>query len=114
MFITVCIEFKLDTNSRRSSRIEVSAVGAGWVRAPGSGAATEVSAAGTGLWAAVVSMSFRISLVSVRLPGVVPSFRSRSLCPRLVIPLQKSLQIPQVALQVELDSEEHLSPSSSA
>ena len=44
MFITVCIEFKLDTNSRRSSRIEVSVLAAvGWALL-GSGAATEVSA----------------------------------------------------------------------
>ena len=72
MFITVCIEFKLDTSSRRSSRIEVSAVEAGWVRA-GSGEETWVSAAGTGLWAVAVAVSIwsRISPVAVRLPGVV-------------------------------------------
>ena len=72
MFITV-IEFKLDTNSRRSFRSEVSAVEAGWARAPESAAATEVSAAGTGLWsvAAAVSIWSRISPVTVRLPGVV-------------------------------------------
>ena len=70
MFITV-IEFKLDTNSRRSSRSEVSVLAAGWALL-GSGEETWVSAAGMGLWAvAAVSMSFRISPVTVRLPGVV-------------------------------------------
>ena len=71
MFITV-IEFKLDTNSRRSFRSEVSVLAAGWALL-GSAAATWVSEAGTGLWSVVVavSMSFRISLVTVRLPGVV-------------------------------------------
>ena len=66
---------------------------AGWVRAPGSAAATEVSEAVTGLWAEVVSVW--IFGVSVRLRGVVPSFPSRSQCPRPVVPLQKSLQILQ-------------------
>jgi hypothetical protein len=74
MFITV-IEFKLDTNSRRPSHISVSAVEAGWGRAPGSAAATEVLEAATGLWAVSVSVSVsiwsRISPVTVRLPGVV-------------------------------------------
>ncbi len=46
---------------------------AGWGRAPRSAVATEVSEAATGLWAVAVavSMSFRISPVTVRLPGVV-------------------------------------------
>ena len=72
MFITVCIEFKLDTNSRRSSRIEVSVLAAGWALL-GTAAATEVSEAATGLWAvaAAVSIWSRNSLVTVRLPGVV-------------------------------------------
>ncbi len=105
MFITV-IEFKLDTNSRRPSHISVSVVGAGWGRAPGSAAATEVLEA----WgcaaraAAAVSIWSRVPLVSVRLPGVVPSFPSRSQCPRPAVPLQVPLQVLQVALQIEIHS----------
>ena len=53
----------------------VSVLAAGWARAPGSAAATEVSEAGTGLWAEVLSVSiFRIS-VTVRLPGWCLHFR---------------------------------------
>ena len=72
MFITVCIEFKLDTSSRRPSHISVSVLAAGWALL-GSAAATEVLEAGTGLWAVAVSVSIwsRISPVTVRLPGVV-------------------------------------------
>jgi len=48
-------------------------VGAGWGRAPGSAVATEVSEAATGLWAvaAAVSISFRVSPMTVRPPGAV-------------------------------------------
>ena len=105
MFITVCIEFKLDTSSRRPSHISVSVLAAGWARAPESAAVTEVSEAVTGVWAEVLSVW--IFGVSVRLRGVVPSFPSRSQCPRPAVRLQKFLQILQVALQIELDSEEH-------
>ena len=104
MFITV-IEFKLDTNSRRSFRSEVSAVEAGWARAPGSAVATEVSEAVTGVWAEVLSVW--IFGVSVRLRGVVPSFPSPSQCPRPAVPLQVPLQVLQKAVQIELDSEGH-------
>ena len=105
MFITVCIEFKLDTSSRRPSHISVSVLAAGWARAPESAAVTEVSEAVTGVWAEVLSVW--IFGVSVRLRGVVPSFPSPSQCPRQAVPLQEFLQVLQKAVQIELDSEEH-------
>ena len=80
MFITVCIEFKLDTSSRRPSHISVSvlAVAADWVRAGAAG--TRVA----GEWEGA-------GVVLVYLPGLV-SFWSQFVYPRLVARARESLQ----------------------
>ena len=85
------LDFKPWPNSRRPSHISASVVAAGWVRALESAAVTRVAGA--------VSIWSRISRMSIRLPAVRPQR-----CPRPTVRLQKSLQVLQIALQVELDS----------